>query len=364
MSILKQFLYNQLITIRYSLGKTKLYFLGKKKSVIHILKDLVIWQIREHEFNDLFYAFGLGIKGSQQKKYIGKRTILKIKNKIENKLKEKAGCDNFEYDVITKDKFYANSVFSANGISCFLNLALISGSIMIFPDGKQEKITSILNLHENFFLKNNVLEAGEGIYKCRIVKNNVEINGELKDWDTFVATLGNKIWVLQKQYSSHEALRKVNSTALNTTRIVTILNGKEPEYLCGFQGFATNNALTDSWSNRSIYVGIDIDKECLKEIGFTSPFDLRTGLHFSHPDSGIKFQGYKIPYIKEAVELCQKAHKLLYFNFLIGWDVAITDEGPMIVEANEKPGMNVAQCVDGGLREKITKYASQILKMK
>jgi glutathione synthase/RimK-type ligase-like ATP-grasp enzyme len=68
-----------------------------------------------------------------------------------------------------------------------------------------------------------------------------------------------------------------------------------------------------------------------------------------------------IPFIKESVKLCINAHRLLYFNFIIGWDVAITDEGPMIVEANEKPGLNIAQCIDGGLGEKIIKHALQIL---
>jgi hypothetical protein len=47
------------------------------------------------------------------------------------------------------------------------------------------------------------------------------------------------------------------------------------------------------------------------------------------------------------------------FNFVIGWDVAITDEGPMIVEANEKPGMNVVQCLDGGLRRRIEALAAE-----
>jgi hypothetical protein len=309
----------------------------------------------------MYFAMRLGLRGSTQSEYIGRRTFLKIKNQVENRLKEQAGCDRINYDVITKDKFYSNSIFIANGIPCFQTFALISGCVMYFPGNRQENIKSILSLRDPFFIKNNILEAGEGVYWCRIVNSKVEVNRELKDWDSFLAILGNKIWVVQKQYSSHETLRKINSSALNSTRIVTIFNGREPEYLCGFQGFATNNAPTDSWSHGSVYVGINADKGCLKEAGFTSLSDKRPGLLFSHPDSGIRFGNYVIPFIKESVKLCINAHRLLYFNFIIGWDVAITDEGPMIVEANEKPGLNIAQCIDGGLGEKIIKHALQIL---
>jgi len=42
--------------------------------------------------------------------------------------------------------------------------------------------------------------------------------------------------------------------------------------------------------------------------------------------------------------------------------VAITDSGPLIIEANEKPGMNVAQALNGGLRQKIVERADKILK--
>ena len=95
--------------------------------------------------------------------------------------------------------------------------------------------------------------------------------------------------------------------------------------------------------------------------GLTSPSDNRGSLLRSHPDSGIIFDGYPLPFLKDAVDLCIKAHRLFYFNYIIGWDVAITDNGPLIVEANEKPGMNVAQALDGGLRKKILRYASEIL---
>lgn len=357
----KELVYNQLLTIRYVLGHTKKYHEGKKKSKLQILSDLLAWQIREGEFNSMYYAVGIEQKAIAQSNYIGRKTFLKIKTKVEKRLKTRAGSERIIYDVITKDKFYANSILKANAMPCILNTALISGYSLIFPDGKNKELEYIFDFKEPFFIKNITLEAGEGILFCKACKEAIEVNGKSISFDEFKNLLGDKIWVIQDQYHSHEVLKKINATALNTTRIVTIFNGKFPEYLCGFQGFATGDTVTDSWSHGSVYVGINVENESLVGFGLTSPSDNREGLLSSHPDSGIIFDGYPLPFLKDAVDLCIKAHRLFYFNYIIGWDVAITDNGPLIVEANEKPGMNVAQALGGGLREKVLSYALKIL---
>lgn len=357
MRSLKQLLYDQYLTFQYISGKTKKYHLGKRKSKLQIFRDLLTWQIREHEFNRMYYSMGLHLSGSIQKEYIGRSSFLKIKNKAERKLRQRAGCENLIYDVITKDKFYSNSIFDANRLPCIENLALLSCSGLIYPNGKKEEIDSILKIKFPFYIKNITLEAGEGILYCKIVNNALQLKGENITLTDLCKILGNKKWIVQKEYVSHQSLKTINPTALNSTRIYTILNNTEPEFLCGYQGFATGNAKSDSWQHGSVFVGIDFKKETLKDFGLTSVSDKRKGLIIEHPDSHIKFKDYKIPFLKDAVEICIRAHRLLYFNFIIGWDVAITDSGPLVIEANEKPGMNVAQALNKGLRKTISSYA-------
>lgn len=358
---LKRFVSDPVLAYRYLSGKAKAYHHGIGKPAGRMLKELCSWWLREGEFNTNYYAFGLNLKGSRQRDFIGRKTFLKNKRRVEAGLRSLAGCGNIAYDAITKDKFYASSIFSANGIRCLPTLAVIHMGELVFPAGRRDGVRGLLRLPDGFFVKNTVLESGSGVYRCRSIDGKIEVNGELREFGAFEETLGNKVWVVQRQFRSHEQIRKVNASALNTTRIVTILNGIEPEYLCGFQGFATGQALTDSWSQGSVYVGIEPGLECLKEHGITSIGDPRPGLLREHPDSKVVFAGYPIPFLKEAIELCITAHRLLFFNFVIGWDVAITDEGPLIVEANERPGMNVAQCLEGGLRRRIEKCAAECL---
>jgi hypothetical protein len=309
----------------------------------------------------MYYLFSLNLKGTDLNDYIGRKTFISLKDKVERRLKEKADCPGMNYDVVTKDKFYANSIFAANQIPCIPNAAIIIDNRIIFPGNLVKGIDAIRSLKGTFFIKNTVLEAGDGVLTCIITEDQIIMNDELVSFESFKNKLKNKVWVVQHQFFSHQDIRKVNPTALNTTRIVTILNGKEPEYLAGFQGFATNNATMDSWSKNSIYVGIDVKKSCLKEFGYCNLNVKDKSLVTEHPDSKVTFKDYKLPYLKEAVELCIKAHNLLFFNFVIGWDVAITETGPIIVEANEKPGMNVTQSIDGGLKMKIIQNAQKYL---
>lgn len=358
---IRQLLYDQYLAFRYISGKTKLYYPGRKKSKFRIFRDLLIWQLNEHEFNSMYYAMGLHLRGWAQKDYLGRSNFLRIKCKAEKRLRQKAGCDDIQYDVITKDKFYANSIFTANQIPCLENLAMISFNELIYPDGTKKSIDTLVDLTFPFFIKNNTLESGEGVLYCKVVNNEIQVNGTQKTVHELWKILNNKKWVLQKKYASHRIIQTINSTALNSTRIYTILNNGHPEFLCGYQGFATGNSSSDSWKHGSVYVGIDPVHGTLKEFGLTSVSDKRDGILRTHPDSTIKFENFKIPYFKDAVELCIRAHSLFYFNFIIGWDVAITDSGPLLIEANENPGINVAQALNGGLKKVISEYAGKII---
>jgi hypothetical protein len=53
-----------------------------------------------------------------------------------------------------------------------------------------------------------------------------------------------------------------------------------------------------------------------------------------HPDSGRAFLGFAIPRWAEALELARSAHAHFPSVHFVGWDIAILQEGPALVEAN------------------------------
>jgi len=54
-----------------------------------------------------------------------------------------------------------------------------------------------------------------------------------------------------------------------------------------------------------------------------------------HPDSGVVISDVTIPFWREAMELAKRAHAKAFASFVfLGWDIAITTDGPLLIETN------------------------------
>ena len=308
----------------------------------------MLFRSRENEFNRNYFGLGLNRKGTNINDYLGKRAFQTYQIKAGALLKKATFYNSLQTDIITKDKFYCGSILAANNIATLKTLLLISRFRTIsLSDQKVMKVTDLSD--GDYFFKNVTIESGEGVIGFSVNSGIIRIGMQSFEQFRFKQILKKGIWIVQRHYYSHSAIQAVNSSALNTTRIFTTQGVNGVEYLGGFQAFATDGASVDSWHFSSIYVGINPEEGVLKPIGMTSLSDKRPGILLEHPNSKIRFEGYRIPFMKESVELCITAHKLFYGVFTIGWDIAITEQGPMVVEANERPGINVLQWLDGGI---------------
>ena len=68
--------------------------------------------------------------------------------------------------------------------------------------------------------------------------------------------------------------------------------------------------------------------------------------------TGIKFDGFQVPYWDEIKEMVLEAALVNDKVNLVGWDVAISKNGPLIIEGNRGPGFDLVQM----LLKKGTKY--------
>ena len=56
-----------------------------------------------------------------------------------------------------------------------------------------------------------------------------------------------------------------------------------------------------------------------------------------HPTTKEKIVGFKVPMFKEAIELVKEAAMIIPEIGYVGWDIAISTNGPVIVEGNSYP---------------------------
>jgi hypothetical protein len=97
--------------------------------------------------------------------------------------------------------------------------------------------------------------------------------------------------------------------------------------------FGVGNAHVDNWSSGGIAVGVDHHNGRLMEVAF----DKHGNRFHNHPDSKQAFLGFQLPYWEETVEIAMKLQMAANFYRLIGVDVAITPDGPILIEMNANP---------------------------
>ena len=359
-----KFLYEQLRLLKLIAGLLfkhrgqppvkKRYFSGSKKSFIFTLIELLVWLFRERDLCKMYYAFGLNLRGSSIEEYIGPLEIDNVRQAIEADLRLCYQLEGLNYRVVCKDKNIAAAYLSSYGVNTLETIALIVDGVFISTNHRDLNVQKLLSM-QKFVLKRPSLEASGGFNFCKVISGEREplivvneVEYELHDFEKLIE---NGLWILQKALVAHSDLVSMAGVALHTTRIVTVRTPKGVRVVSGFQAFTTGGAKSDSWANGSIYVGIDTTTRCLQRDGFYSPWHKNGAIVTTHPDTNIEFEGFRIPFYDEAERICIDAHKLLYATFIVGWDVAITDDGPVIVECNETPGMNAIQCVDRGLRK-------------
>ena len=62
-----------------------------------------------------------------------------------------------------------------------------------------------------------------------------------------------------------------------------------------------------------------------------------------HPITGARIEGRVLPLWPDVVRMVERAHALYPDQVMLGFDVAITDRGPVIIEGNVQSGCDMIQ---------------------
>lgn len=198
-----------------------------------------------------------------------------------------------------------------------------------------ENLTEFCKDKEIIFAKPNNGVSGRGIEKLNV--SDFESMEALKD---YVLDPKKTFGLLEQAIVQHPDVSKLYPLAINSLRIVTLVddNGVAHCMYCTFK-MGDGGRFVDNLENGGMCVVVDRETSCLTGVAHTSRLEVLD----RHPWTGIVFDGYKLPYIKEAVELCLEAAMEVKEMRHVGWDVALTVDGPCIVEGNNYPGYDFWQ---------------------
>lgn len=150
------------------------------------------------------------------------------------------------------------------------------------------------------------------------------------------------VLLVQPRVATHPDLTDLALNALPTVRVVTILDeAGSPEVVSATFRFASvPEAVVDNMKAGGLIAAVDLDTGALGVAcrGYGG------GDHASHPATGAPIEGRVLPGWADVKALAVRAHAEAFGDYvLVGWDLAMTPEGPLLIEGNGKPGVLMPQ---------------------
>jgi hypothetical protein len=173
-------------------------------------------------------------------------------------------------------------------------------------------------------------------------------NGKSEEMSEFVNSFddGRSLgWVLQEPLTSHSRISELTgSQKISGIRFHTFLSrdGVVPTKAI----FKVNVGVRDTdnfehGASGNMLAAVDISTgrvvRAVMGVGFTQIVDPK------HPVTGREIVGFEMPHWRQAVELVMEAQKAFPGFLCPGWDIAICESGPKIVEINAFGDMDLSQ---------------------
>jgi len=144
----------------------------------------------------------------------------------------------------------------------------------------------------------------------------------------------NRQVLLEEYIVQHDEVSKIYPYSVNTIRIHTMNDGENVQiFLKPKMRLGAKGSVVDANSEKGSYrMRLNWDGTVEMAIRLDKWSYARQAK--KHLDTGVAFEDVRIPYLDEVIDLVKEA--ATYFPELpyIGWDVAITPSGPVIVEGN------------------------------
>ena len=272
----------------------------------------IFWSFltRGTSYTDFFRCNFLELTSAEKDTFFTARSFYKFVNTI----------NPHEYEAIFHDKLVFNAVFAKYLKREYINLRTCS----------TEELERFLSGKDIVFAKPPTGEGGHDIEKIEVAS--------IEDIAAFHSECAQKgLWLLEEAIIQHKDLNEINPNVVNSFRIVTLVKDGVP-HIVGTALRVNQDETQIIGCTNDLYFGLKadgtIDGNVVDDYG---------KIWKNHPLTGKPFSEVKISGVAEAFELVKQAALEVPEMPYIGWDVAFSVNGPLIVEGNEYPGYGLIQ---------------------
>ncbi len=325
----------------------------KRKTKQQRIKDNIEWYKKHGSVNEEYNIYGLDIKNyRRQDNYLTGKDLNRMGVHHKN-------IDPKKHKELLDDKVIFDKRVREHYPEALVDVYFEFSGKKIIPKenallkGYDDTLSALKSLNDGkYFIKE--LDGLGGHNAILLTKHGGEMKfkhvseGEITLEDFWKIT-GKKNFLAQKHIENHSDIRKLSPTALSTIRMVTTRFNDDVNLLSSDMCIGcSKDSIVDNYNNNGAIVHVDENTGKLGKYAFRK----HSKVVDKHPVSGIKFENYQLPFWKESIELAKKLHKIFPEFSSVGWDIAITENGPVAIEGNYGWGYSIAQTTTGGLKER------------
>jgi len=291
----KFFKFSNYVVENYNISKGKLWL------------DVVVSSLKYNiSILDYFYFRFYKLNKEERKEYAGTGYMYEYQLKMNPKSKREILENKLQF--LEKYSKYISHKYASK--EYFMNDELVARKLL---ENKSKRLV----------IKSSDGQCGEGIQVLKL--------DELSEKEVLQKIQSSDNDLIEEFIIQHDDLMKLSSSGLNTVRIFTQLRNGSVDIL-GARLRITINSYVDNLAAGNIAASINEDTGKVNDMGVYS--DITKQYELKHPISGVEIIGFQVPFWKESLEMVKEAALRYPENSSIGWDVAITNEGPELLEGN------------------------------
>lgn len=209
------------------------------------------------------------------------------------------------------------------------------GRDWLYPrEATLSEFANFCRAHDKFVVKPRFGAGGEGV-RIQTIKDSEQI-------ETFYKHFQDGDVIIDEVIIQHSALKQLHPSSINTVRLNTFHTVDKLDILSGALRMGNNGSIVDNRSAGGLFAAVDVSTGVVT----TPAVDGDLNRYVFHPSSGKQIVGFQIPFWNEIIEFVEMAFQVYPKCPYIGWDIAVTPKGPVLVEANGRALMPVQQQAD------------------
>ena len=281
------------------------------KLYIYILFDVVICSIKYGAgYMDYFQFFFENLNGKQRATYINRTVNNRYHKALNNRSYFHLFNNKHEFLTTYKD--------------------FIKRDFLLLDDCSYDDFVSFISKHREFIAKPDNGLCGIGVELIDSSKYDSKV--------LYEKLISNKQNLLEERIVQNKEMSILYPDSINTLRVVTInSNGKISVPFVALR-VGTGGRHVDNFHAGGCFSPVNENGIITKPA-----IDKENRVYDVHPDTKVSFIGFKVPMFDEVISQCKKMAAITPEIGYTGWDIAISEKGIDVVEANQLPGYDIYQ---------------------